>query len=154
PEGAEVFRRRYAHEPDPSGQLVFGEYLLQLDDTTAVPWIRTLLGSPDTMLARRAWRLAETRWPNRFVDTLRSGPEMTQIQDLLLRFATGEQMWRTDGTVVEPFAPHDERPDQHLLIDDGLVEGIRHDPHWHDRFEIVSRDSVLRRSDKEGLVMA
>jgi hypothetical protein len=153
PDAAEILRQRFATEPDPQGRLVWAQYLFALGDTAPAPWVRAVEEHGDSATSAKALWLM-WRFPF-FADTLRSGPEVDQLQWQMLGYAAG--IWKLldeDGRPIAGFAAHDERPDLRLLSSDNLTEYTRADPRWRQYFAIVGPDSLRSRAEREGLVMA
>lgn len=153
PDADQIFRQRYATEPDPRGRLVWAQYLLQLGDTTAAGWVRRMEVEGDSVTRQKAaWVMRD--FPI-FADTLRAGPELDDLQWQLLGYAVG--IWNLldqNGQPVKPFAAHDERPDLRLLSSANLTDRTRTDPRWYRYFQILTPDSLQARAEREGLIMA
>ncbi len=155
PDGHARLRERFRTEPSPEGRLVWAQYLLLLNDTTPVSWIQEVALDADSAVAEAAYRvMSRWEWQDRFADTLRAGPELAELQDLLLRHTRGEALITAGGDTAFAFSPHDETPGEHLLILDGLDPSIAASPWWRDRFELVDEASLRARADSSGLVMA
>jgi len=155
PDGHARLRERFRTESSPEGRLVWAQYLLLLNDTTPVSWIQQAALDADSAAAEAAYRaMSRWEWQARFADTLRAGPELAELQDLLLRHTRGEALITASGDTAFAFSPHDETPGEHLLILDGLDPSIAASPWWRDRFEFVDERTLQARADSSGLVMA
>lgn len=153
PNAVEILLQRFASEPDPRGRLVWAQYLLQLGDTTAAGWVRKMEVEGDSIIRpKAAWVMRD--FPI-FADTLRTGPELDDLQWQLLGYAVG--IWNLideNGQPIKPFTVHDERPDLRLLSTANLTDRTRTDPRWYRYFQILTPDSLQARAEREGLVMA
>lgn len=145
----------FAREPDPRGRLVWAQYLLVLGDTTPVRWMQEVVQAEDSALAEVAYRaMNRLEWQDRFADTLRAGPELAELQEMLLNHTMGERLLTENGDTVWAFSPHDETPGEHLLLTEGLDPTILASPRWRDRFEFITLDALTARADTAGLIMA
>ncbi len=145
-------RRRFTEEPSAEGRLVWAAYLLALDDTAALPWLRRAADEDSTGVGERSYQLMES-YPRLTMDTVKDEAVRTELANLLLAYMAGDTaLADTSGEPVRAFAPHNERPDQHYLLDDGLTASVR--AHWGTRFTLVTGDSLKSLADRKGLQMA
>ena len=124
---------------------VLSHYLERLSDSTARPWLETLLTGPDSMRA-----VAYELLPHRAVQDTTI---LSDLQNRLIGYIVRRIAFRdTAGNVVpEPWV-HDERPDQRILVSDGLLPAAI-EP-WNRLFAVMSMDSVNARVANDGLQMA
>lgn len=154
PDGARRLRSRYQAETEVEGKLVWAQYLFQLDDLSPVPWVRSLGESADSTSQNLAIRVMH-HWDEIFADIIRDERVLSEIQVILLRFAAGDTtLVEMDGQPVAPFAPHDERPGLNLLLIDNLTASSIVEVGRKGRLITITADSLQRRADRDGLVMA
>lgn len=149
-DGRAAFRQRFATEVNSRARLTMAGYLRLLGDTSAAPWLRSIWASDTSEIGREAGSvLAMSVAP----DTVRDEALLTELQDAALTYVTsGGGLKDTADHALEPFWAHDERPDQKLLLDQGVTAEVKR--LWGSRFQIVSRDSLKSRVRREGLQMA
>ncbi len=118
-----------------------------------MPWLRQRAAAPDSASRNRAYAVLE-RFRPLVQDTVRDTVLLADLQDRLLQFVTtgtGLEFARDDR--YNRFSSHDERPDQRLLNIEGIVPQVLRDKRWRDRFEMLTRDSLLARAQREQIVM-
>jgi hypothetical protein len=138
-------QRRFASDTTFHAREVVARYLDRLSDSTAWPWLRGLLRGPPT---RR--EVAYELLPQ---DTVRDTALITDVQRLLLGYVIGRVELRdTAGTDVREPWVHDERPDQRILANDGILPSAI-EP-WRRLFMVMPMDSVRALAANDGLQMA
>lgn len=147
----ERFLARYQGEADSVGRIVFAGFLLMFGDTTALPWLRTVAAGGKSSLANRAETLMLWHF-DLTAQTIADDDLLTDVQELMLRYADLGVTLQDSAGRGTAFSPHDERPGQHLLLAEGLTPRVR--AHWKSAVEIVTREEVEARARRDGLVMA
>jgi hypothetical protein len=145
-------RGRFDAEPDPEGRLVWAGYLLELGDSTSLPWLRQAADADSGHFRELAIGLMEAHG-RMTMDTVRDDSTLSELEHLLLTYAAdGGGLVDTAGQAIAPFGPHDERPDRHFILDERLTPTVR--DHWGQRFRLITADSLKALANREGLQMA
>ncbi len=140
----EDMRERFHDTHDYDTRAAVAHYLQRLADTTAWPWLRTLLVGPDDERAL-AYDLLR---PQAVTDST----TLVELQRMLIGYIVGEvSIEDTAGNAIEAPWVHDERPDQRILVSDGILP-VAIEP-WFHLFQVMTADSVMARVPSDGLQM-
>jgi hypothetical protein len=145
---------RFTAETDPRARLVWAHYLLSMEDTTPLPWVRSAYRGSDRALARDALRLLELH--RSLVEDRRIEPAILgSIQNAVLDCITGRTaLVDSAGAPVNGCSTRGERLPP-LLQEDGLAPAAV--SRWKRVFTLRSRAEFLQRARSSawgGLQMA
>lgn len=149
--GHAEFRHRFQDERDERARLVWARYVLLWGDTLPIPWLRRVGARDDGDVSNRAWNLLLERVS--LADTLTDPVILTDIQTALLNDVSGQELLPdTTGEPPRHMTPHNERPDEQILVIENLTDSTK--VRWSKTFTLMSRDSVRSLAREHGLQMA
>lgn len=150
-DGHAEFRRRFTDETDERARVVWAHYVLMWADTLPIPWLRQVGARDNGDVSNRAWNLLLEHVT--LADTVRDVAVLTDIQSALLKDLIGQEpLADTTGVPPRHMAPHNERPDEAILLVDHLTDSTK--AQWGKAFTLMSRDSVEALAKNRGLQMA
>jgi len=140
----EDLRARFLDADDHDTRAAVAHYLRRLADTTAWPWLRTLLVGSDEERTL-AYDLLR---PQAVTDST----TLTELQSMLIGYIVGDvSIEDTAGNAIEDPWVHDERPDLRILVSDNILP-VAIEP-WFHLFQVMTRDSVMARVPADGMQM-
>jgi len=150
-DGPRAFRQRFLADTNERARLTWAAYLFLWRDTLPLPWVRQVASQDGDDVAKRAWNLLVEHVS--LAEDVTDASTITDIQEALLKDALGDEpLPDTTGVSPRRMRPHDERPEQRLLLRDNLSDSKV--AHWGSTFTILSRDSVKALAKGQGLQMA
>jgi hypothetical protein len=149
PDGIEILRSRLRTVEDRKTKAALSFLLLDLGDTTVAPALRQLVQEADT---GRAIFI-----PLQYEELLAApvdGSLLTSIQLELIAYALGRQLTSESGVVLAPFLAHDERPEQHYLLSEGLTPEVLRSVAREGVLTIVTEAELQAVADRDTISMA
>ncbi|HET7584313.1 MAG TPA: hypothetical protein VFK13_05365 [Gemmatimonadaceae bacterium] len=138
-------RERFRRLSDPAGRVVLAEYLTEIGDSIANPFLRSLLDRRDS-LAMRAYELLPR-------DTVQDEGIVADLQRRAIAYIAGRGTFTdTSGNAIRPPWVHNERPDTRILVSTNVLPSAQTSA--ASDFQVLSQEALEERVAREGLQMA